>query len=184
MAAKDVRHGADARGGMLLGVDLLADAVKVTLGPKGRNVLIDRSYGASRITEDGVAVAREVELTDEAEDMGAQLVREVATRTNDLAGEGTTTAIVLAQGIVREGSRAVAAGLPRMELRRGIDEAVTALVELLDPYVLIHEKTLSKVVRAALQNAASVAGPLITTEAMVPVHEEPAGGDAQAGPRG
>ena len=129
MTAKDVRFGADARGRMLIGVDLLADAVKVTLGPKGRNVLIDKSYGAPRITKDGVAVAKEVELTDKAENMGAQLVREVATKTNDLAGDGTTTAIVLAQSIVREGGRAVAAGLAPMELRRGIDKAVTALVE-------------------------------------------------------
>ena len=129
MTAKDVRFGAEARGRMLIGVDLLADAVKVTLGPKGRNVLIDKSYGAPRITKDGVAVAKEVELTDKAENMGAQLVREVATKTNDLAGDGTTTAIVLAQSIVREGGRAVAAGLAPMELRRGIDKAVTALVE-------------------------------------------------------
>ncbi len=129
MTAKDVRFGAEARGRMLSGVDLLADAVKVTLGPKGRNVLIDKSYGAPRITKDGVTVAKEVELTDKAENMGAQLVREVATKTNDLAGDGTTTAIVLAQSIVREGGRAVAAGLAPMELRRGIDKAVTALVE-------------------------------------------------------
>ena len=128
MAAKDVRFGADARGRMLRGVDLLADAVKVTLGPKGRNVLIDKSYGAPRITKDGVTVAKEIELSDKTENMGAQLVREVATKTNDLAGDGTTTAIVLAQSIVREGGKAVAAGLAPIELRRGIDKAVTALV--------------------------------------------------------
>jgi chaperonin GroEL len=129
MAAKDVKWGADARGSMLRGVDLLADAVKVTLGPKGRNVLINKSYGAPRITKDGVTVAKEIEIADKAENMGAQLVREVATKTNDLAGDGTTTAIVLAQSIVREGGKAVAAGLAPMELRRGIDKAVTALIE-------------------------------------------------------
>ena len=128
MAAKDVRFGADARGRMLRGVDMLADAVKVTLGPKGRNVLIDKSYGAPRITKDGVTVAKEIELSDKTENMGAQLVREVATKTNDLAGDGTTTAIVLAQSIVREGGKAVAAGLAPIELRRGIDKAVAALV--------------------------------------------------------
>ena len=128
MAAKDVRFGADARARMLRGVDLLADAVKVTLGPKGRNVLIDKSYGAPRMTKDGVAVAKEIELSDKTENIGAQLVREVASKTNDLAGDGTTTAIVLAQSIAREGGRAVAAGLPPMELKRGIDKAVTALV--------------------------------------------------------
>ena len=128
MAAKDVRFGNDARGRMVRGVDMLADAVKVTLGPKGRNVLIDKSYGAPRITKDGVTVAKEIEVSEKGENMGAQLVREVATKTNDLAGDGTTTAIVLAQSIVREGGRAVAAGLPPMELKRGIDKAVTALV--------------------------------------------------------
>ena len=128
MAAKDVRFGSDARERMLRGVDLLADAVKVTLGPKGRNVLIDKSYGAPRITKDGVTVAKEIELSDKAENMGAQLVREVASKTNDVAGDGTTTAIVLTQAIVREGGKAVAAGLAPTELRRGIDKAVTALV--------------------------------------------------------
>ncbi len=129
MAAKDVRFGADARSRMLRGVDMLADAVKVTLGPKGRNVLLDKSFGAPRITKDGVAVAKEIELSDKTENMGAQLVREVAEKTNDLAGDGTTTAIVLAQSIVREGGKAVAAGLAPMDLRRGIDKAVIALVE-------------------------------------------------------
>jgi chaperonin GroEL len=128
MAAKDVRFGNDARGRMLRGVDLLADAVKVTLGPKGRNVLIDKSYGAPRITKDGVTVAKEIEISDKGENMGAQLVREVASKTNDLAGDGTTTAIVLAQAIVREGGKAVAAGLPPMDLKRGVDKAVVALV--------------------------------------------------------
>jgi chaperonin GroEL len=128
MTAKDVKFSADARGRLLRGVDILADAVKVTLGPKGRNVLIDKSYGAPRITKDGVTVAKEIEVSDKSENMGAQLLREVATKTNDLAGDGTTTAIVLAQAIVHEGGRAVAAGLAPVELRRGIDKAVAALV--------------------------------------------------------
>ena len=129
MAAKEVRFGADARARMLRGVDILADAVKVTLGPKGRNVVLDKSFGAPRITKDGVTVAKEIELADKFENMGAQMVREVASKTNDLAGDGTTTATVLAQSIVREGSKAVAAGMNPMDLRRGIDKAVVALVE-------------------------------------------------------
>ena len=129
MAAKDVRFGGDARQRMLRGVDILADAVKVTLGPKGRNVVIDKSFGAPRITKDGVTVAKEIELADKFENMGAQMVREVASKTNDLAGDGTTTATVLAQAIVREGAKAVAAGMNPMDLKRGIDKAVTALVE-------------------------------------------------------
>ena len=129
MAAKDVRFGTDARQRMLRGVDMLADAVKVTLGPKGRNVLIDKSYGAPRITKDGLTVAKEIEISEKAENMGAQLVREVASKTNDLAGDGTTTAIVLAQSIVREGGKGVAAGLAPMDLKRGVDKAVMALVE-------------------------------------------------------
>ncbi len=129
MAAKEVRFGADARARMLRGVDILADAVKVTLGPKGRNVVLDKSFGAPRITKDGVTVAKEIELSDKFENMGAQMVREVASKTNDLAGDGTTTATVLAQAIVREGSKAVAAGMNPMDLRRGIDKAVVALVE-------------------------------------------------------
>jgi chaperonin GroEL len=129
MAAKDVRFGTDARARMLRGVDILADAVKVTLGPKGRNVVIDKSFGAPRITKDGVTVAKEIELSDKFENMGAQMVREVASKTNDLAGDGTTTATVLAQAIVREGAKAVAAGMNPMDLRRGIDKAVTAVVE-------------------------------------------------------
>jgi chaperonin GroEL len=129
MTAKDIRYGADARSHLLRGVDLLADSVKVTLGPKGRNVLIDKGYGAPRITKDGVTVAKEIESSEAAENMGARLVREVATKTNDLAGDGTTTAIVLARSIVREGGRAVAAGLAPLELRLGVERAVTALVE-------------------------------------------------------
>ena len=129
MAAKDVRFGTDARSRMMRGVDILADAVKVTLGPKGRNVVIDKSFGAPRITKDGVTVAKEIELTDKFENMGAQMVREVASKTNDLAGDGTTTATVLAQAVAREGSKAVAAGMNPMDLKRGIDRAVVTLVE-------------------------------------------------------
>jgi chaperonin GroEL len=129
MAAKDVKFSVDARTRMLRGVDILADAVKVTLGPKGRNVVIEKSFGAPRITKDGVTVAKEIELADKFENMGAQMVREVASKTNDLAGDGTTTATVLAQAIVREGVKAVAAGLNPMDLKRGIDLAVEAVVE-------------------------------------------------------
>ncbi len=129
MAAKDVRFGNDARQRMLRGVDILADAVKVTLGPKGRNVVLDKSYGAPRITKDGVTVAKEIELSDKFENMGAQMVREVASKTSDVAGDGTTTATVLAQAIVREGAKAVAAGMNPMDLKRGIDKAVSAVVE-------------------------------------------------------
>jgi chaperonin GroEL len=128
MAAKDVRFSADARDSMLRGIDILADAVKVTLGPKGRNVVLAKSYGAPRITKDGVTVAKEIELSDRFENMGAQMVKEVATRTNDLAGDGTTTATVLAQAIVREGAKSVAAGMNPMDLKRGIDMAVEAVV--------------------------------------------------------
>ena len=129
MAAKEVKFGTDARTRMLRGIDILADAVKVTLGPKGRNVVIDKSFGAPRITKDGVTVAKEIELADKFENMGAQMVREVASKTNDLAGDGTTTATVLAQAIVREGAKAVAAGLNPMDVKRGIDLAVGAVVE-------------------------------------------------------
>jgi chaperonin GroEL len=129
MAAKDVRFSRDARERILRGVDTLADAVKVTLGPKGRNVVLDKSFGAPRITKDGVTVAKEIELKDKFENMGAQMLREVASKTNDLAGDGTTTATVLAQAIVREGSKAVAAGLNPMDLKRGIDLAVNAVVD-------------------------------------------------------
>ena len=128
MAAKEVRFSADARERMLRGVDVLADAVKVTLGPKGRNVVIEKSFGAPRITKDGVSVAKEVELADRFENMGAQMLREVASKTSDLAGDGTTTATVLAQAIVREGVKAVAAGMNPMDLRRGIDTAVTTVI--------------------------------------------------------
>ncbi|HVJ40602.1 MAG TPA: chaperonin GroEL [Dongiaceae bacterium] len=129
MAAKDVRFSTDARDRMLRGVDILANAVKVTLGPKGRNVVIDKAFGAPRITKDGVTVAKEIELADKFENMGAQMLREVASKTNDLAGDGTTTATVLGQSIVREGLKAVAAGINPMDLKRGIDAAVEAVVE-------------------------------------------------------
>ena len=129
MAAKDVRFSSDARDNMLRGVDILANAVKVTLGPKGRNVILDKSFGAPRITKDGVTVAKEIELEDKFENMGAQMVREVASKTNDTAGDGTTTATVLAQAIVREGAKSVAAGMNPMDLKRGIDLAVAEAVK-------------------------------------------------------
>ena len=129
MAAKDVKFGNDARVKMLRGVNVLADAVKVTLGPKGRNVVLDKSFGAPTITKDGVSVAREIELEDKFENMGAQMVKEVASKANDAAGDGTTTATVLAQAIITEGLKAVAAGMNPMDLKRGIDKAVTAAVE-------------------------------------------------------
>jgi chaperonin GroEL len=132
MAAKDVRFGPDARDRILRGVDILANAVKITLGPKGRNVVLEKSYGAPRITKDGVTVAKEIELSDKFENLGAQLIREVASKTATLAGDGTTTATVLAQSIVREGVKAVAAGLNPMDLRRGIDKAVVAVVAELE----------------------------------------------------
>ncbi|MDP4063876.1 chaperonin GroEL [uncultured Planktomarina sp.] len=129
MAAKDVKFGTDARNRMLNGVNILADAVKVTLGPKGRNVVLDKSFGAPRITKDGVSVAKEIELEDKFENMGAQMVKEVASRTNDEAGDGTTTATLLAQAIVREGMKSVAAGMNPMDLKRGIDTATTTVVD-------------------------------------------------------
>jgi chaperonin GroEL len=124
MAAKEVKFSTDARDKMLRGVNILADAVKVTLGPKGRNVIIDKSFGAPRITEDGVTVAKDIELDDKFENMGAQMLREVASKTNDVAGDGTTTATVLAQAIVKEGVKSVAAGMNPMDLKRGVDLAV------------------------------------------------------------
>src|SRR5918992_3275458 len=129
MAAKDVKFSGDARERMLRGVDILNNAVKVTLGPKGRNVVLDKSFGAPRITKDGVTVAKEIELDDKFENMGAQMVREVAQKTNDQAGDGTTTATVLAHAIVKEGAKAVAAGMNPMDLKRGIDLAVAAVVK-------------------------------------------------------
>ncbi|MEC9250903.1 MAG: TCP-1/cpn60 chaperonin family protein, partial [Pseudomonadota bacterium] len=129
MAAKDVYFSSDARDRMLKGVDILANAVKVTLGPKGRNVVIEKSFGAPRTTKDGVSVAKEIELADKFENMGAQMIREVASKTNDVAGDGTTTATVLAQSIVREGMKSVAAGMNPMDLKRGIDKATAIIVE-------------------------------------------------------
>ncbi|MGB9391255.1 MAG: TCP-1/cpn60 chaperonin family protein, partial [Xanthobacteraceae bacterium] len=129
MTAKDVKFSGEARERMLRGVETLANAVKVTLGPKGRNVVIEKSFGAPRITKDGVTVAKEIELEDKFENMGAQMVREVAQKTNDLAGDGTTTATVLAHAIVKEGAKAVAAGMNPMDLKRGIDLAVKAVVD-------------------------------------------------------
>src|ERR1700730_9611242 len=129
MSAKDVRFSSDARDRMLRGVDILNNAVKITLGPKGRNVVIEKSFGAPRITKEGVTVAKEIDLADKFENLGAQLVREVASKTNDQAGDGTTTATVLAASIVREGTKAVAAGLNPMDLKRGVDKAVAAIVE-------------------------------------------------------
>src|SRR6266513_1597256 len=129
MAAKDVRFGEGVRNRMLSGVNILANAVKITLGPKGRNVVLERSFGAPTITKDGVSVAKEIELKDKFENMGAQMVKEVASKTSDVAGDGTTTATVLAQSIVNEGMKYVAAGMNPMDLKRGIDKAVTAVVE-------------------------------------------------------
>src|SRR3546814_578363 len=134
MAAKEVKFASDARDRMLRGVDTLANAVKVTLGPKGRNVVIEKSFGAPRITKDGVTVAKEIELADKFENMGAQMLREVASKQNDKAGDGTTTATVLAQAIVREGSKAVAAGMNPMDIKRGIDLAVTTVVADLEAH--------------------------------------------------
>src|SRR5574340_1104041 len=129
MAAKDVKFGDDVRHRMVAGINVLANAVKVTLGPKGRNVVLERSFGAPTITKDGVSVAKEIELKDKFENMGAQMVKEVASKTSDVAGDGTTTATVLAQSIVREGMKFVAAGMNPMDLKRGIDKAVVAIVE-------------------------------------------------------
>src|SRR5918995_1526909 len=161
MAAKDVKFGADARTRMLRGVDILADAVKVTLGPKGRNVVIDKSFGAPRTTKDGVTVAKEIELSDKFENMGAQMVREVASKTNDVAGDGTTTATVLAQSIVKVGNGGVITVeeaktaeteldvVEGMQFDRGylspyfVPNAEKMVAELEDPYILIHEKKLS-----------------------------------------
>ncbi|MCX7150429.1 MAG: chaperonin GroEL, partial [Rhodocyclales bacterium] len=129
MAAKEVQFGDSARQRMVRGINILADAVKVTLGPKGRNVILERSFGAPTITKDGVSVAKEIELKDKFENMGAQMLKEVASKTSDVAGDGTTTATVLAQSIVREGMKYVAAGMNPMDLKRGIDKAVAAVVE-------------------------------------------------------
>ena len=149
MAAKDVKFDTDARNRMLAGVNILADAVKVTLGPKGRNVVLDKSFGAPRITKDGVSVAKEIELEDKFENMGAQMVKEVASRTNDEAGDGTTTATVLAQAIVREGLKQVAAGLNPMDLKRGIDLATAKVVAKASKTRRAKSKTRQKLLRLA-----------------------------------
>ena len=158
MAAKEIKFSADARTSMLAGIDKLADAVGVTLGPKGRNVILDKTYGAPRLTKDGVTVAKEIELKDKFENMGAQMVREVASRTNDVAGDGTTTATVLAQAIVREGTKAVAAGMNPMDLKRGIDIAVRAVVKELKKKSkkISTEKEISQVGAIAANNDRSV----------------------------
>src|SRR4029079_13477405 len=132
MAAKDVRFSADAREKMLRGIEVLANAVRITLGPKGRNVVIEKSFGAPRITKDGVTVAKEIELEDKFENMGAQMVREVASKTNDNAGDGTTTATILAHAIVKEGAKYVAAGMNPMDLKRGVDLAVSEAVKAIE----------------------------------------------------
>ena len=134
MAAKDVRFGEDARHRMVRGVNILANAVKVTLGPKGRNVVLDKSFGAPTVTKDGVSVAKEIELADKFENMGAQMVKEVASKTSDGAGDGTTTATVLAQAIYREGAKIVVAGANPMEVKRGIDQAVDVVIEQLKTF--------------------------------------------------
>ena len=139
--AKDVLFGDDARQKMLAGVNILADAVKTTLGPKGRNVVLDKSFGAPTVTKDGVSVAKEIELEDKFENMGAQMVKEVASKASDDAGDGTTTATVLAQAIVNEGLKSVAAGMNPMDLKRGIDKAVAAAVEHVQGLSLSHVKT-------------------------------------------
>src|SRR5512136_1894984 len=128
MAAKEIKYGQDARGAILRGVDVLANAVKATLGPKGRNVIIEKSWGSPTVTKDGVTVAKEIELKDKFQNMGAQMVREVASKTSDVAGDGTTTATVLAQSIVQEGMKYVVSGMNPTDLKRGIDKAVDALV--------------------------------------------------------
>src|SRR4030066_132592 len=172
MAAKDVKFHDAARSKMVIGVNILADAVKVTLGPKGRNVVLDRSYGAPTITKDGVSVAKEIELKDKFENMGAQMVKEVASKTSDVAGDGTTTATVLAQSIVREGMKYVAAGMNPMDLKRGIDKAVAATVDELKKLSrpCTTSKEISQVV-AISANAATAVGDIIA-QAMEKVGKE------------
>tara|TARA_R110002049_G_scaffold37043_3_gene117206 strand:+ start:3164 stop:4801 length:1638 start_codon:yes stop_codon:yes gene_type:complete len=172
MAAKEVKFGADARQLMINGVNILADAVKVTLGPKGRNVILDKSYGAPTITKDGVSVAKEIELENKFENMGAQMVKEVASHTSDAAGDGTTTATVLAQAILREGMKAVAAGMNPMDLKRGIDKAVTAAVEELKRMSspCNDDKAIAQVGTISANSDSSVGG--IIAEAMQKVGKE------------
>ncbi|MDH5358783.1 MAG: chaperonin GroEL, partial [Gammaproteobacteria bacterium] len=172
MAAKEVKFGADARSLMVNGVNTLADAVKVTLGPKGRNVVLDKSYGAPTVTKDGVSVAKEIELENKFENMGAQMVKEVASHTSDAAGDGTTTATVLAQAILREGMKAVAAGMNPMDLKRGIDKAVAAAVEELQKMSspCDDDKAIAQVGTISANSDASVGG--IIAEAMQKVGKE------------
>ena len=172
MAAKEVKFGADARSLMVNGVNTLADAVKVTLGPKGRNVVLDKSFGAPTVTKDGVSVAKEIELENKFENMGAQMVKEVASHTSDAAGDGTTTATVLAQAILREGMKAVAAGMNPMDLKRGIDKAVTAAVaELQGMSVACNDnKAIAQVGTISANSDASVGD--IIAEAMEKVGKE------------
>jgi len=179
MAAKDVKFGTDARNQMLAGVDILANAVKVTLGPKGRNVVIDKSFGAPRITKDGVSVAKEIELENKFENMGAQMVKEVASRTNDTAGDGTTTATVLAQALVREGMKRVAAGMNPMDLKRGIDLAVSNVVasiqdsarEVKDSDEVAQVGTISANGEAAIGNQIADAMQRVGNEGVITVEE-------------
>ena len=140
MTAKEVKFGDDARHRMVAGINVLANAVKITLGPKGRNVVLDKAFGAPTVTKDGVSVAKEIELEDKFENMGAQMVKEVASQTSDVAGDGTTTATVLAQAMVREGMKSVAAGMNPMDLKRGIDKAVAAVVDKLHAVLGQHGK--------------------------------------------
>ncbi|MEN3375076.1 MAG: chaperonin GroEL, partial [Hyphomicrobiales bacterium] len=171
MAAKDVKFSTDARDRMLRGVDILANAVKVTLGPKGRNVVIDKSFGAPRITKDGVTVAKEIELKEPLENMGAQMVREVASKTSDVAGDGTTTATVLAQAIYREGSKNVTAGANPMELKRGIEMAVKAAIEAIDKLAKpVEGKEIAHVGTISANNDEEIGG--IISEAMEKVGKD------------
>ena len=172
MAAKDIRFGEDARVRMVRGVNILANAVKATLGPKGRNVVLQKSFGAPTITKDGVSVAKEIELSDAFENMGAQMVKEVASKTNDIAGDGTTTATVLAQALIREGAKAVAAGMNPMDLKRGIDKAVTAAVAELKPISkpTSDEKAIAQVGTISANSDASIGN--IIAEAMKKVGQE------------
>lgn len=161
MAAKEVKFGADARQLMVKGVNTLANAVKVTLGPKGRNVILDKSYGAPTITKDGVSVAKEIELENKFENMGAQMVKEVASQTSDAAGDGTTTATVLAQAILREGMKSVTAGMNPMDLKRGIDKAVTAAVEELKK--CLHHVMMTKPLLKSVLSLPTLTSQLVTS---------------------
>ncbi len=171
MAAKDIRFGEDARSKMVRGVNVLANAVKATLGPKGRNVVLQKSYGAPTITKDGVSVAKEIELADAFENMGAQMVKEVASKTSDNAGDGTTTATVLAQAFIREGMKAVAAGMNPMDLKRGIDQAVKAAVGELKSLSAVVDQQGNRQVGAISANSDANIGDLIA-QAMDKVGKE------------